>query len=192
MTIFYTMITDEQYEEFVRTLIKPSEQLDAEITENEMQLLEIAKGMCVASRESSTRPECERPAYLNLLHMAVGLESESGELLDAIKKIVIYRKPVGNLIEKNSIAWNVREEIGDLLWFQTGNNIIRKENNQEINESFFYYNINVFLDLWNKMYPDNIITIDSAKEFNMEKLGERYKGLKFTNEAAQQRKDKRE
>lgn len=186
------MITNEQYEEFVRTLLKPSEQLDAEITENEMQLLEIAKGMCAASRESCARPECERPTYLNLLHMAVGLESEAGELLDAIKKIVVYRKPVGDLSDKNSIAWNVREEIGDLLWFQTGNNIIRKENNQEISESFFYYGINVFLDLWNEMYPNNIITVDSAKEFNMEKLGERYKGLKFTNEAAQQRKDKGE
>ena len=186
------MITNEQYEEFVRTLIKPSEQLDAEITENEMQLLEIAKGLCAASRDSCTKPECERPDYLNLLHMAVGLESEAGELLDAIKKIVVYRKPVGDLSDKNSIAWNVREEIGDLLWFQTGNNIIRKENNQEINENFFYYSLDVFLDLWNEMYPDNIITIQSAKEFNMEKLGERYKGLKFSNKAAQNRADKGE
>ena len=69
------MITDEQYEEFVRTLLKPSEQLDAEITENEMQLLEIAKGLCLTARESCFRPECERPVYLNLLHMASGLES---------------------------------------------------------------------------------------------------------------------
>lgn len=186
------MITDEQYEEFVKTLIKPSEQLDAEITENEMQLLEIAKVLCLAARESCFKPKCERPVYLNLLHMASGLESEAGELLDAIKKIVIYRKDVGDINVKNSIAWNVREEVGDLCWFQTGNKIIRKENNQEINESEFYYSLDLFLDLWNEMYPNNTITLDSAKEFNMEKLGERYKGLKFSNEAAQNRADKGE
>ena len=42
------------------------------------------------------------------------------------------------------------------------------------------------------MYPTNTITLYSAKEFNMEKLGERYNGLKYTNEAAQNRKDKGE
>lgn len=184
------MITDEEYEEFVRTLIKPSAQLDAEVTEDEKELLEIAKGLCFTARESCLKPKCKRSAYLNLLHMSVGLESESGELLDAIKKIVIYRKYPGSIDEPNSIAWNVREEIGDLLWFQTGNKILRKENNQEINEIEFYYGLNVFLDLWNKMYPHNEITIDSARQFNMEKLGERYKGLKYTNEAAQNRADK--
>jgi len=186
------MITDEEYEEFVKTLIKPSAQLDLEITEKEVQLLEIAKGLCMSARGSCLKPKCERPVYLNLLHMASGLESEAGELLDAIKKIVIYRKYPGSIDEPNSIAWNVREEIGDLLWFQTGNKIIRKDNNQEINESEFYYDLYVFLGLWNEMYPHNEITIDSAKRFNMEKLGERYKGLKYTNEAAQNRADKGE
>lgn len=30
----------------------------------------------------------------HLMHMAIGISSESGELLDAIKRKVIYRKPL--------------------------------------------------------------------------------------------------
>ena len=46
------------------------------------------------------------------LHMAVGISGEAGELLDAIKKPVIYRK-----------KWdfeNIKEELGDLEYFMTG------------------------------------------------------------------------
>ena len=184
------MITDEEYEEFVKTLIKPSAQLDAEVTEDEKMLLLVATTLINNSIKSCKNPTCDRPGYLNLLHMMSGLGSESGELVDAIKKIVIYRKYPGSINEPNSIAWNVREEIGDLCWFQTGNKIIRQEENQEIFQDDFWGNLKYFLDLWNKMYPNNEITIDSAKRFNMEKLGERYKGLKYTNEAAQNRADK--
>lgn len=49
------------------------------------------------------------PDQLNLLHMAVGISGESGELLDAIKKHVIYQKPLDRE--------NVKEEIGDLLFY---------------------------------------------------------------------------
>jgi hypothetical protein len=186
------MITYKQYEEFVRTLIKPSEQLDVEITYDEQLLLEFAKSVLSGATQSASYLECSRPDYLNLLHMGVGLTSECGELVDAIKKIVIYRKPVGSLSEKNSIAWNVREEIGDLLWFQTGNIIIRRTLGYNTNTKEFYLQLEDFLDYWNYMYPDNIITIQSAKEFNMEKLKERYSKLTFSNEDAQQRKDKGE
>jgi NTP pyrophosphatase (non-canonical NTP hydrolase) len=48
----------------------------------------------------------------HLLHMAVGISGEAGELLDAIKKHVIYNKPID--IE------NVKEELGDLLFYIQG------------------------------------------------------------------------
>ena len=48
----------------------------------------------------------------HLMHMAIGISSESGELLDAIKKQVIYRKP----LDKE----NVIEELGDLEFFMEG------------------------------------------------------------------------
>lgn len=46
------------------------------------------------------------------LHMAVGISGEAGELLDAIKKSVIYGKKLD--------LENVKEEIGDLEFYITG------------------------------------------------------------------------
>lgn len=48
------------------------------------------------------------PAF-NLTHAALGLTGEAGEFADAIKKTVIYNKP---LDQDNAI-----EEIGDILWY---------------------------------------------------------------------------
>lgn len=45
----------------------------------------------------------------DLMHAAIGLATESGELLDAIKKCVFYGKPLDVV--------NVKEELGDLLWY---------------------------------------------------------------------------
>lgn len=49
------------------------------------------------------------PEQANLLHMAVGVSGEAGELLDAIKKHVVYQKPLDVV--------NVKEEIGDLFFY---------------------------------------------------------------------------
>ena len=51
------------------------------------------------------------PEQANLLHMAVGVSGEAGELLDCIKKHTIYQKPLD--IE------NVKEELGDLLFYMS-------------------------------------------------------------------------
>jgi NTP pyrophosphatase (non-canonical NTP hydrolase) len=74
----------DTFRDFVRKLSKPGSQILAELTPD----------------------DCHR------LHMAVGISGEAGELLDAIKKAVIYRKPL-------DIA-NVREECGDLLFYIVG------------------------------------------------------------------------
>ena len=52
------------------------------------------------------------PDDAHRLHMAVGASGEAGELLDAVKKACIYRKPL-------NVA-NVREECGDILFYVTG------------------------------------------------------------------------
>lgn len=52
------------------------------------------------------------PADCHLIHMAIGISGESGELLDAIKKAVIYRKPLDRA--------NVVEELGDLEFYMEG------------------------------------------------------------------------
>lgn len=56
-----------------------------------------------AIKESITPEECD------LLHMAVGVAGEAGELLDAVKKHVIYRKPLD--------MENMKEELGDLEFY---------------------------------------------------------------------------
>ena len=45
-------------------------------------------------------------------HMATGVSGEAGELLDAVKKVVVYRKPVD--------LENVVEELGDLEYYMEG------------------------------------------------------------------------
>jgi len=52
------------------------------------------------------------PFDCHILHMAIGVSGEAGELLDAIKKAVIYRKPIA--------LDNVIEELGDLEFYMEG------------------------------------------------------------------------
>lgn len=72
------------FEKMVTALAKPGEQIIAELT----------------------------PEKAHQLHMAVGVSGESGELLDAIKKAVIYNKPLD--------VENVIEELGDLEFYMEG------------------------------------------------------------------------
>jgi NTP pyrophosphatase (non-canonical NTP hydrolase) len=70
---------------------------------------EFVRGLCKTGSviaEELTPEDCHR------LHMAVGISGEAGELLDAIKKATIYRKPL-------DIA-NIVEECGDLLFYISG------------------------------------------------------------------------
>lgn len=48
----------------------------------------------------------------HLVHMALGVAGEAGELVDAVKKAAIYLKPID--IE------NVTEELGDLAFYMQG------------------------------------------------------------------------
>ncbi len=52
------------------------------------------------------------PYGCDLLHMVVGIAGEAGELLDAIKKCVIYNKPLD--------MENVVEELGDIEFYMEG------------------------------------------------------------------------
>lgn len=52
------------------------------------------------------------PEKAHALHMAVGVAGEAGELLDAIKKHVIYNKQIDRE--------NVIEELGDLEFYMEG------------------------------------------------------------------------
>ncbi len=77
-------VNAETYGEFVAALVKPGEHIKNEIT----------------------------PDEANMLHLSVGISGESGELLDCIKKHVIYKKPLDRA--------NAIEELGDLEFYMEG------------------------------------------------------------------------
>lgn len=52
------------------------------------------------------------PIEAHMIHMSMGISGESGELLDAIKKSVIYKKPID--------MENVIEELGDIEFYLEG------------------------------------------------------------------------
>lgn len=52
------------------------------------------------------------PFKAHLLHMAIGIAGEAGELLDAVKKYVIYNKEPDEA--------NMVEELGDLEFYMEG------------------------------------------------------------------------
>lgn len=52
------------------------------------------------------------PEKCHLLHMAVGVSGEAGELLDGIKKYVVYEKPLD--------LENIIEELGDIEFYMQG------------------------------------------------------------------------
>ena len=45
----------------------------------------------------------------DLLHAAIGIATESGEFLDALKKSLFYGKDLDKV--------NLREEMGDIMWY---------------------------------------------------------------------------
>lgn len=52
------------------------------------------------------------PIGAHLVHMAMGISGEAGELIDAVKKSVIYRFPID--------MENIVEELGDLEFYMEG------------------------------------------------------------------------
>jgi len=88
----------------------------------------------------------------HILHMAVGICGEAGELIDAIKKHVIYRKDLD--------MENVIEELGDLEFYMEG------------------------------LRQGLGITRERCIEANINKLGKRYEGFKYSDKQAHDRADK--
>lgn len=74
-------MTEQEYSAFVKSRVKPGS--------------DIASGMTAENAD--------------LLHGAVGLSGETGELLDAVKKHVVYNKPLDRE--------NVIEELGDIEFY---------------------------------------------------------------------------
>lgn len=64
-----------------------------------------------ASRTLSPTYRQIGPQQIQILHAAVGIASESGEIMDILKKIMFTNKDMGEVGE------HLAEELGDLLWY---------------------------------------------------------------------------
>lgn len=53
----------------------------------------------------------EDPSLMRILHGAIGISGEAGELMDSLKKVLMYGKP----LDKE----HLKEECGDLLWYMS-------------------------------------------------------------------------
>lgn len=78
----------------------------------------------------------------NILHMALALPGEVGELIDAIKKNIIYRKPLNHK--------NVVEELGDIEFYLEA---LRQSFNIDRDE-VLQFNIAKLTERYGKMYSD--------------------------------------
>jgi NTP pyrophosphatase (non-canonical NTP hydrolase) len=78
----------------------------------------------------------------HLIHMILGISGEAGELLDAIKKSVIYLRPLD--------IPNIIEELGDLEFYMEG----LRERLNITREQVLQDNINKLTIRYGKMYSD--------------------------------------
>lgn len=78
----------------------------------------------------------------HLIHMVLGISGEAGELLDAIKKSVIYLRPLD--------IPNIIEELGDLEFYMEG----LRERLNITREQVLQDNINKLTIRYGKMYSD--------------------------------------
>ena len=77
-------MSEAQHKEMVAALVKPGEKL----------------------------METMNAERINMVHMAIGIAGESGELLDGVKKHAVYNKPLDRA--------NIVEELGDLEFYMEG------------------------------------------------------------------------
>ena len=57
----------------------------------------------------SQRTLIEKGKDMNMLHGAIGIGTEAGELLDTFKRNIFYGKPLDTV--------NIKEELGDIMWY---------------------------------------------------------------------------
>ena len=112
------------------------------------------------------------------LHMAVGVLGEMGELLDAVKKSVIYRKPLDRE--------NLIEELGDIMFYARGfGELYQGDSEVEMVDIIFSDDktLGFLLDVYE-------VTKATCLEANINKLSERYSSGKYSDKQAQDRADK--
>lgn len=87
----------------------------------------------------------------HLIHMLMGITGEAGELMDAVKKHVIYNKPL-------DLA-NVIEELGDIEWYMQGLRVALDLDREDV----LLYNIEKLKKRYPEAYSDSAAQIRADK-----------------------------
>lgn len=176
---------NEEYEKMVMALMKKGSIMKEEWTNEEKEKLKVISDCQKYAQKLHNRvnkdyfPMAVDSDY-ELYHMTYALVGELGELSDALKKAIVYRKELDNK--------NVLEECGDICFFTQGIVSIFNKN------SIRYLSLNIFINnvmvSVNSLFRTIGISVEDAKRQNMDKLGERYKKFQYSDEQAQKRSDK--
>lgn len=78
-------------------------------TERELALIDQAAMRTNPSDPYPIMARLKDPMIIQLLHAGIGMATETGEFLDALKKYIFYGKPLDKT--------NLSEEIGDASWY---------------------------------------------------------------------------
>jgi len=111
--------------------------------------------------KQSERTMSDKGFSMNMLHVAWGLFTEVGELVDQAKKHIFYNKPLDVV--------NLKEELGDIMWYLA---IIAREFNSE-KQSILEDAVFDWLDGYNYM------STDDSKENLIDKLDELQTQLEY-------------
>lgn len=217
-------IITEKYKKFVAGLMKPEEKLAEEIDLCEQELmnnvLELNRSCDIVSsyiQENIIEQHgliIGRAKCLDFDHMRLGIVGECGELVDPIKRITIYRKKITDLSKEGDTFYkNIREELGDILFYAVGivticDKILEQTNIKlyhdehvdfanlikEIEifvkklELFITHHVNAYIS---KHAPWlEVITLEEIANENINKLEKRYEQKKYSDTQANERKDK--
>ena len=94
---------------------------------------------------ASERTLIDKGYDMNLLHAAMGISTESGELMDAFKRKIFYGKDLDVV--------NLKEEIGDIMWYMA---ILLRELDLDFNEI-----LQLNIDKLRARYPEKFTEFDA-------------------------------
>ena len=184
----------------VRLLAKPGSKIAAELTPENLSDHKkvsalIASGTLLLNEWQAevafrNRHGVWTPGYAaHAWHMSVGIVGEAGELLDAVKRITIYRKPADRD--------NLVEEMGDLEFYVTGMEQAMEEVERDNLNGFDGFDaprtrtrIKEIVHIMDGLYQSFGITREEARATNVVKLMTKRYPNGYSDQAAQERADK--
>lgn len=102
--------------------------------------------------DASERTLINKGKDMNLLHAAMGISTEAGELMDAFKRKMFYGKELDVV--------NLKEEMGDIMWYMA---ILMRELDLDFHEI-----LQLNIDKLRARFPDKFTEFDALNR-NLDK-----------------------